>query len=99
MKIEIFVVRSDNEDLKRIEFAKKHLVELFGGLTVIPNCSGVWINEIDEAITDKVEIWQIYTRSFNPSEEKGLKWYMLYIRDATKQTKQLYALNEIPYFI
>jgi len=63
MEIKIFVVKTEIEHnekaLTLLNAEKINLVNLFNGLTIIPNCLGYWINEKGIIETDKVEIWLI----------------------------------------
>jgi len=61
LRIEIFVVKTAKPDFYELQEAKRSLIKLFGGITVIPNCLGYWLNPQNGKIErDLVEIWLIY---------------------------------------
>jgi len=103
MRIEIFVVRSPKEALNKLEKAHKALVRLFGGCTIIPNCSGAWIDKNGSEINDNVEIWLIYAYNLHfayrdavfikRTVQKSLRPILTDIKDATCQQSQAYGLN------
>jgi len=109
VKVEIFVVRSEKEDKWLLEMAKELLIEAFGGLTIIPNCKGFWLEDTQPNQTiktkkpkiceDSVEIWLIYTDSPKHYAEYNAKRLSAMIKEATVQKSQLYVINDKPYFI
>jgi hypothetical protein len=97
MRIEIFVVKTLNPDQNRLDKLKEALIRLFGGLTIIPNCEGFFLDKNTQFGTiwhDKTEIWQIYTDFKEKTVIKALEPYLARIKNATRQTTQAYALNE-----
>jgi len=109
LRIEIFVVRSEKENKDNLGIAKGALIRLFGGLTIIPNCVGYWLNENKEIEADSVEIWLIYadfpeadTESnaiFKRTTMNTFLTILELIKEATRQKSQAYALNNKIYFI
>ena len=94
MRIEIFVVKTLNPNQNRLDKIKDALIRVFGGLTIIPNCEGLWLNEKGIICHDKVEIWLIYTDFKEQTIMKALEPYLTRIKAITKQTSQAYTLNE-----
>ena len=93
MRIEIFVVKTLNPNQNRLDKIKDALIRVFGGLTIIPNCEGLWLNEKGIICHDKVEIWLIYTDFKEQTIMKALEPYLTRIKAITKQTSQAYTLN------
>lgn len=96
MRIEIFVVRSAKEDSKRLELAKEALIELYDGLTIIPNCCGYWKNKKGLIETDNVEIWLICFARGNKGQKKARNRILHEIRVATHQKTQFWIVNNKP---
>lgn len=100
MKIEIFVVRSDKENSIRLEFAKQDLIAEFEGLTIFPNLKGYWLkrekDKCPEICAENVETWLIYTRNLNIGQAKYLFRQIGVIKQATRQSVQLFSLNDYP---
>jgi len=110
MKIEIFIVKTEIEKLEQSErenallwlnSRKETLINLFSGLTVVPDCLGYWVNEKREIETDKVEIWLIYTdKALNSGFYFATLTHLLKsIKRITKQQSQAYAINEKMLFV
>ena len=101
LKIEIFVVTTELKEklcsLNKLEELKVELCKEFGGLTVIPNCKGYWMDN-DKLINDDVEIWTIYTNSEYGVYGK-INAYSLQIKAICNQKTQLFALDGHVYFI
>jgi len=97
----------ENKLLEHLEVEKRELARLFGGLTVIPNCSGLFDSEIGLE-SDKVEIWLIYANKTERLEyqtvlPKDLETSLLYIlkliKGITDQKSQAYAIDNEIHFI
>ena len=109
MRIEIFVVLSAKPNKPELEIAKRALIRLFGGLTIIPNCKGFWLNKNGKIEKDLVEIWLVYAdfpqikeeadRIHVESKMQALTKVLSLIKQATHQKSQAYALNNKIYFI
>jgi len=110
LRIEIFVVKTAKPDFYELQEAKRSLIKLFGGITVIPNCLGYWLNPQNGKIErDLVEIWLIYAdfpeikeeadRIHVESQMQTLMRILSLIKKATHQKSQAYALNDKIYFI
>lgn len=119
MKIEIFVVKTEiikNVGKKfirledKLDSEKQNLTKIFGGMTIIPNCHGYWLNDNDKVEKDFVETWIIYVND-NLTEkleyetvlrkdiEEELKESLKRIKIATQQKTQAYAIDNKIYFI
>jgi hypothetical protein len=108
MKIEIFMVKTLNPSQKELDRQKEALIKLFGGLTIIPNCEGFWLekpkkiwNKQEQLKTekgtiwhDKVEIWQIYAVNDISNLAERLSDILGKIKRLTKQKEQVYAIND-----
>lgn len=75
----------------KIELCKK-----FGGLTIIKNCEGLWLDADKNIIADKVDIWQIVTHEYglNYLWEVNEK-----LRKVTNQSVQFFSIDGNPYFV
>lgn len=94
-KIEIYVVTTLNPKIETLNEYKKALCKKFGGLTIIPNCSGLWINAHGEVENDEVEIWQILTHDI---DAKFINDISEQIRISCGQKTQLYTMDDKPFF-
>lgn len=107
MQIKIYVVKTEvDKDISLnalIHDAKLRILNEFGGLTVIPNCLGLWCDNSTvptkgyiDICKDSVEIWEIYSDSPHTEE---LKRIVFDIKIATKQKSQLYTVNNDAIFV
>ena len=97
MKLEIYVVTTKHPNVLALENIQKQLCDKFGGLTIIPNCSGLWVNHSGNIDTDKVEIWRVLTDSIVlPSEAITIGEKLCHI---CEQEEQLVTVNDKPYFV
>lgn len=99
MKLEIYVVTT-NISLKcerdALEQLKVKLCEQFGGLTVIPNCTGYWLSN-KKLITDNVQIWEIVSLTVITTQDVMPFAYKL--AEICKQEVQLIVINGMPYYV
>lgn len=108
-KYEIYVVTSgiakdltymtfeEKQAFEQLEDLRLQLIQKFGGMTVIENTKGYWINEKGELIKDIVDIWVILTNAVITPKE--MMWYGEKLRQICKQESQLISCNGTPYFI
>ena len=110
LRIEIFVVKTAKPDFYELQEAKRSLIKLFGGITIIPNCEGYWLNPQTGVIErDLVELWLVYADLPEPKEEADrihvesklntLMRILSLIKKATHQKSQAYAINNQIHFI
>ncbi|RLI97820.1 MAG: hypothetical protein DRP00_03390 [Candidatus Aenigmatarchaeota archaeon] len=110
LRIEIFVVKTTKPDFYELQEAKRSLIKLFGGLTVIPKALGYWLNPQTGTIErDLVEIWLVYADLPEPKEEADrihvesqlntLMRILSLIKKATHQKSQAYAIDNKIHFI
>lgn len=71
MNIEIYVVKTElyrdltyltyeeKKSIEELETERDKLIDLFNGLTIIPNCLGFFRDKLRGIETDKTEIWKI----------------------------------------
>jgi hypothetical protein len=110
VKIEIYVVTTelkqnpstlhDNERAKARKALDQLKVELcreFGGLTVVPNCTGYWRNENLELECDDTEIWIILSSTVITSS--AILKYAERLKVLCSQKSQLFTVNNFPYFV
>ena len=104
MRIEIYCVTSELygkdkvetlSNLKQLEELKRGLCEKYGGLTIIKNCEGLWLNE-GKLYVDEVEIWRILSHNLNTELIKNVAQKLKAI---CKQKSQLYTIDDVAYFI
>jgi hypothetical protein len=104
MKIELYVVTSELygkdkvetlSNLKQLEELKRGLCEKYGGLTVIKNCEGLWLNE-GKLYVDKVEIWRIFTDDLDVAL---IKAFAISLKVICKQQSQLYTIDDKAFFV
>ena len=105
MQIEIYVVKTEisKKHGKDFEMAnldlnleKQAIMNVFGGITVIPNLSGAWLDEKLSVCHDDVEIWRVCSsRTGNDSKQEidFLKRSVLRIKAITEQKSQLYTID------
>lgn len=94
-KIEIYVVTTLNPDKSLIEEAKTRICEKFGGLTIISNCEGLWLDS-GKICADKVEIWRIVT---NDIDAQFVNNIATSLREICGQKSQFYTIDDKPFFI
>jgi hypothetical protein len=116
MEVLIYVVKSgitedfsymtfeEKKALEILENCKKQILEDFNGLTIIPNCLGLWKNPESEKVeSDKVELWQILTTVEDDTHEAWIQnrvyGIALKIKETTRQQTQLYAIDREPHLI
>jgi len=97
-RIELYVVKTKwnmvlEENLEKI---KKRLCLEYGGLTVIPSCTGYWL-DADNLVEDNVEIWVILTKS--KDQYSIVESYAREICKITDQKAQLFTIDNEPYLI
>jgi hypothetical protein len=102
MRIEIYIVKTEIEKLSKnlqyelntiLEAKKKELIEMFTGLTEIPNCKGFWLDK-DKLEIDKVSIWLIYTnKSIEPEVNPEFYDILTKLRLLTKQKVLAYTID------
>jgi hypothetical protein len=95
-KYELYVVTTKNPDPSELESLKVQLSEKFGGLTVIDNAKGYWLNN-GELVKDKTEIWIILSSTVSPPSyfiDFGEK-----LKALCKQKVQLVVVNGQPYYV
>lgn len=113
MKVEIFVIKTkideskasnDKEDKAlalRAEWklinVRNLLIKAFGGLTVIQNAIGFWINESGAIETDNAEMWLIYTNLKNT--KSIIEAFAKQIKKITAQDSQAFGINTCLYFV
>lgn len=96
-KYEWYVVTSKNPDKEKLSEIQKELCKKFGGLTILRNCSGLWVNHSGNIDSDKVEIWRVLTDSIVlPSEAITIGEKLKAI---CQQESQLFTVNENPYYV
>lgn len=97
MKLEIYVVTTKHPNVLALENIQKQLCDKFGGLTIIPNCKGLWKNDVGNLESDKVEIWRcLTTQVVLPSEAIRIGELLNTICD---QQETLITVNDVPYLI
>ena len=105
MRIELYIVTTENPDLERLKELKVKLCYSFGGLTKPSDFEGYWAKTSD-LITDVGEVWVIFT-------EYGLNGILhgrlgslhtifdvaQELRELCKQNTQLVTVNDIPLYV
>jgi len=105
MELKIFVVRREigaNEGaLNELEDLKDALAIMFGGLTIIQDCQGIWHDSAKRSIENDypVDIWLIYTDFKERTIKKALEPYLPKIKALTLQKTQLYTINHKAFFL
>jgi hypothetical protein len=113
MRIEIFVVKTkidasmasnDKEDqilARKAEWklinVRNLLIKAFGGLTVIPNANGFWINKSGLIEGDSVEIWLIYTDI--EDSKLVIRGFAKQIKKITAQDSQAFGIDGKLFFV
>jgi hypothetical protein len=106
-QIKIYVVRTETDkDISLnalVHDCKLRVLNEYGGLTVIPNCLGLWVDDSTVQTTgfkdiciDNVEIWEIWTEHLDKEQLRNIA---LEIKTCTKQKSQLYTVNFKSYFV
>ena len=96
-KYEWYVVTTKNPDKEKLSEIQKELCKRYGGLTVLRNCSGLWVNHSGNIDTDKVEIWRVLTNKIVlPSEAIKVGEQLKAI---CQQESQLFTVNDNPYYV
>ena len=108
MQIKIYVVKTELSYLrnlrnlrrtrinrKKVDIIKEELFNLFDGLTVDRKIKdGLWRNSKDKMDKDRVQNWEILTKTVDFYALEGLfKALMEELKQVTKQESQLYTLN------
>jgi hypothetical protein len=100
-RYEIYVVTSQlskTEPTEELEELKGKLCEKYGGLTVIPNCTGYWLNDNKILEYDNVEIWVIFTNSSVITAKEFIE-YGEQLKQICNQKSQMITVNGNPYFV
>lgn len=96
-KYEWYVVTTKKPNVLALENIQKQLCDKFGGLTIIPNCKGLWVNHVGNLDSDKVEIWRVLTNKIVlPSEAIKVGEQLKAI---CQQESQLFTVNDNPYYV
>jgi hypothetical protein len=96
MRIELYVVTTENPDVEQLEQVKVQLSKEFGGLTVVPNCKGYWVDN-EKLYVDCTEIWIILSSTvITPS---SIMKYAEQLKKICSQKSQLFSVNNQPYFV
>jgi len=96
-KYEWYVVTTKHPNVLALENIQYELCKKFGGLTIIPNCKGLWINHAGNIDSDKVEIWRCLTdQTVQPSEVIRIGEFLNTI---CNQQETLITINDIPTLI
>lgn len=96
MKLEIYVVLTENPDKTKLDALKVELSNKFGGLTLINNCEGLWVDN-GKLYLDNVQIWRILSSTV--ITEKEIMPYILQLKSLCNQKSQLFTVNDYPYFV
>jgi len=100
-EIKIFVVKTElqnnNANLSVLEWLKLETVKAFGGLTVLADNKGYWLdNSTNKLCIDQTDIWLIETSDLlTKNLEIKLEAINLSIKTVTKQLAQLYTIGGI----
>lgn len=98
-EIKIFCVTTAiSHDYERdcLKQLKTMFCSKFGGLTVIKDCEGLWLNSDNEIETDSTDIWLIEAN--NP--EMKFLWNLCdKLRRVTKQSSQLFTIDGLSFFV
>ncbi len=108
VKIELYVVTTENPDAQQLEQLKVELCKEFGGLTVIPNCEGYWLDDPrrfqdgkfgvkPKMEKDSVQIWVILSSTVITSSV--IMKYIERLKQICSQKVQLFVVNGMPYFV
>lgn len=94
-----YMTYEEKTAIEQLEEIKLKLIEEYGGLTVIPNCIGYWLDQNRKLETDKVEIWIILKKTEDLENEFAIiEDYAKKIKLITKQKSQLFQINENPFY-
>jgi hypothetical protein len=104
--IKIYVVKTELKNLSNLEVIQTELLNEFGGLTIIKNCVGLWVDSSTvktlgyKAICkDKTDIWEIYTNRTLKSSLESVQPIALKLKVLCKQISQLFVINNKAYFL
>ncbi len=91
------MVTTKHPNVLALEEIQRELCEKFGGLTIIPNCKGIWKNHAGNLESDKVEIYRCVTNEIVlPSEAIRIGEF---INTICNQQETLVTVNTVPYLI
>jgi|SRR5208337_1993937 len=96
VRVELYVVTTNNPDKAKLEEIKAKLCDVFGGLTVIPNCEGYWMDGT-KMVTDETQIWVILSSTVITT--KDILPFAEQLKLICQQKSQLFTVNGTPYFI
>jgi hypothetical protein len=96
MKIEIYVVTTENPDKTKLDAVKVELCGKFNGLTVIKDCDGLWLDN-GKLTQDNVQIWTIVSSTVITAGE--IMEYAEKLKAICHQKVQLVTVNGQPYFV
>jgi hypothetical protein len=84
-------------EIKALEGIKTQISLKYGGLTIIPNSSGIWYNPKTKTLdVDKTELWLVLTNDIDAKLIDGIAKQLKVI---CSQTCQLYAIDDKPFFV
>jgi hypothetical protein len=99
METKIYVVKTNIRltcEKMALVLVQKELSLEYGGLTIIPNCSGLWVNDKNEFETDNVEIWEVVSHNLDIN-------FILKIAQELKQICtqkcQFFTINGNPFYL
>jgi hypothetical protein len=96
-KYEWYVVTTKHPNRLALMAIQKELCKKYGGLTILKNCEGLWVNHVGNLDTDKVEIWRVLTdKIVLPSEAIRVGEIL---KTICSQESQLLTINDKPYFV
>jgi len=96
MELKIYVVTTENPDKTKLDAVKVELCGQFGGLTVINNCEGLWIDN-GKLFLDNVQIWVIVTNGIVKPQD-AIR-YGEQLKNICHQKSQLLTINGTAYFV
>lgn len=96
MKLEIYVVLTQNPDKTKLDSVKVELSNKYGGLTLINNCEGFWVDN-GKLYLNVVQIWRILSSTI--ITEKDILPYIQQLKTLCNQKSQLFTVNDNPYFV
>lgn len=99
-EIKIFCVTTDiKHDYQRdcVNQLQKELLTEFGGMTVIENTKGLWLDENKQIVTDTTDIWLIIT---NKQTDLRTLWELNEkLRKVTNQSVQFFSVDGLPFYV
>jgi hypothetical protein len=99
METKIYVVKTNIRltcEKMALVLVQKELSLEYGGLTIIPNCSGLWVNDKNEFETDNVEIWEVVSNHLNLT---FITKIALQLKRICTQKTQMFTVNGKPYYL